>query len=90
MAREHPRLLGVHCGFGEHSRLPCARGGKSRSANAHCETALRAAAAEILALIDSLRNHGAADLLESGDVCARFKVITKTIFLGSPDAALID
>ena len=57
---------------------PSSEGGKA---------ALRAAAAEILALIDSLRNHGAADLLESGDVCARFKVITKTIFLSSPDAA---
>ena len=52
------------------------------------ETALRAAAAEILVLIDSLRNHGIADLLESGDVCTRFKVITKTIFLSSPDVAL--
>ena len=40
-----------------------------------------------LILVDSLRNHGAADLLESGDVCARFKVITKTVFLGSLDAA---
>ena len=52
------------------------------------ETALRAAAAEILVLIDSLRNHGIADLLESGDVCTRFKVITKTVFLSSPDVAL--
>ena len=51
------------------------------------ETALRAAAAETLALVDSLRNHGAADLLESGDVRPRFKVITKTVFLGSPDTA---
>lgn len=87
MARERPRLLGAHRGFGEHSRLPCARGGKSRSANAHCETVLRAAAAEILALVDPLRNHGIADLIESCNVCARVKVITKTIFLSSPDAA---
>ena len=58
---------------------PSSEGGKA---------ALRAAAAEILALIDSLRNHGVADLLESGDVCTRFKVITKTIFLSSPDVAL--
>ena len=58
------------------------------SREASSVSAVRSCAADALARsVHALRNHGAADLFKSGNVCARFKVITKTIFLSSPDAA---
>ena len=58
------------------------------SREASSVSAVRSCAAGALARsVHALRNHGAADLLESGNVCPRFKVIAKTIFLSSPDAA---
>ena len=58
------------------------------SREASSVSAVRSCAAGALARsVHALHNHGAADLFKSGDVRPRFKVIAKTVFLSSPDAA---